>query len=164
MQRKFLREVGALRLPRSPGPDADRASEVRAVRIILVVLEALLALNAAGGGIYGLTGAAGVPREWLQGSPFESFFVPSLILIAVVGGSALVAATLVVLRPPLGAWASLGAAAILFVWIAVQVGIIGLVSWLQPTCIVLALVIGGLAVALRRREHAAYRLKITKTP
>ena len=122
------------------------------VRILLVVLEALLALNAVGGGIYGLTGAKDLPREWLQGSPFESYFIPSLFLLVVVGGSMIAAAALVAFVPERGAWASLGAAGVLFAWIVVQVSVIGLVSWLQPTCIVLAVVIAGFAMTLRRRS------------
>jgi len=131
-----------------------RGRDVKAVRIILVAIEVLVALNAVGGGIYGLRGAQGVPQEWLQGSPFENFFIPSLFLLVVVGGSMLAAAALLVFKPRLGAWASLGAGAILFLWIAVQVSIIGLVSWLQPTCVVLALVICVLALALRRSARA----------
>jgi hypothetical protein len=125
---------------------------VTRLKLILVVLEALLALNAVGGGIYGLAGAEGVPREWLRGSPFGSYFVPSLFLLVVVGGSMLAAAVAVKVNPRLGALASLVAAGILLLWIAVQVSIIGWVSWLQPTCLVLAFVIGGLAAALRRRS------------
>jgi len=53
----------------------------------LGVLHALMALNAVGGGLYGLTGAEGVPRTWLDGTPFNSYLVPSLILLLVVRGS-----------------------------------------------------------------------------
>jgi hypothetical protein len=35
-------------------------------------------VNAFGGGFYGLNGAKAIPRAWLDGSPFHSFFVPSL--------------------------------------------------------------------------------------
>jgi hypothetical protein len=50
------------------------------------------ALNAFGGGWYGLSGARGVPTEWLRGSPFRDYSVPSLLLLVVVGGSFLIAA------------------------------------------------------------------------
>ena len=36
--------------------------------------------NAVGGGIYGLSGAPGVPVEWLEHTPFPSYVIPSLIL------------------------------------------------------------------------------------
>ena len=41
-----------------------------AVRYSLGGLLTFGALNALGGGYYGLTGAVGVPTEWLEGSPF----------------------------------------------------------------------------------------------
>jgi hypothetical protein len=57
------------------------------VRRSLGTLLAFMALNSIGGGIYGVAGAKGVPLEWLEGSPFRSYLLPSLILIFVVGGS-----------------------------------------------------------------------------
>jgi hypothetical protein len=121
--------------------------------IILVVLELVVALNAVGGGIYGLTGAAGVPVELLRGSPFQSYFWPSLILLVVIGGAMLTAALLVALRPRPGALVSVGAGVLLAGWIGVQVAIIGFVSWLQPTLVAVALVMIGLSVmSLHRRS------------
>jgi hypothetical protein len=55
-------------------------------------------LNALGGGYYGLTGAVGVPTEWLERSRFADYVVPSLILPVVVGGSFAVAAIAVFAR------------------------------------------------------------------
>lgn len=49
--------------------------------LMLTGLHGIVALNAAGGGIYGLTGAPDVPAAWLQGTPFTSHLVPSLILL-----------------------------------------------------------------------------------
>lgn len=62
------------------------------VRYLLGSLLAFGAINAFGGGYYGLSGAEGVPVEWLEGSPFRSYFVPSVVLFVVVGGSFLFAA------------------------------------------------------------------------
>lgn len=58
-----------------------------AVRITLGSLLAFGALNAFAGGYYGLTGAKGIPIEWLRGSPFKCYFMPSLFLVIVVEGS-----------------------------------------------------------------------------
>jgi hypothetical protein len=80
----------------------------------------VLALNAFGGGWYGMAGAEGIPLEWLQGSPFQSYFLPSLILFVVV------------------------------VWLAVQLVIIGYVSWMQPA----TAAAGLLALALARSPRA----------
>lgn len=56
-------------------------------RRALIALELVVALNAIGGGIYGLAGAKDVPQEWLQGSPFHSYLLPSLVVLVAVGGS-----------------------------------------------------------------------------
>ena len=77
-----------------------------------------------------MAGAKGVPTEWLAGSPFKNYFVPSLILLIVVGGSLLVAAVAVLARLRAARLAAFAAGSIL--WIVVQVAIIGYVSWMQP--------------------------------
>jgi len=69
-------------------------SQSSTIRYVLGGLLAFGALNAFGGGYYGLSGAEGVPTEWLEGSPFSDYTVPSVILL-VVGGSFLVAAVAV---------------------------------------------------------------------
>lgn len=101
------------------------------------------ALNAFGGGFYGLSGAEDVPLEWLDGSPFRTYFVPSLILFVVVGGSFLFAAIAVFSKARIARVSALGAGAVVLVWILVQVSIIGYVSWMQP-----ATAIGGLLILL----------------
>ena len=68
------------------------------VRYTLGALLAFAALNAFGGGYYAISGAPGVPVEWLNGSPFRSYFIPGLILFFVVGGAFLVAAIAVFVR------------------------------------------------------------------
>ena len=111
----------------------------------LGALQLLIAVNAIGGGVYGLTGAPDVPREWLAGSPFSSYLIPSLVLIVAVGGVHLVAAVRVWQRHPHARALSIGAGAILGGWIVVQVAIIGYVSWLQPAMGAAALVESALA-------------------
>jgi hypothetical protein len=123
---------------------------MKTTRIILIVLELVVALNAVGGGIYGLAGAAGVPVELLRGSPFQSYFWPSLILLVVIGGGMLKAALLMALRPRLGARVSVGAGVLLAGWIGVQVAIIGFMSWLQPTFVAVALAVIVLSVMFER--------------
>jgi hypothetical protein len=102
------------------------------IRTLLGALLAFGALNAFAGGYYGMFGAAGVPREWLAGSLFTDYFVPSLVLFVVVGGALAFAAVMVFSGHRLARAIACGAAAVLLVWIVVQVAIIGYVSWLQP--------------------------------
>ncbi|MDH3458085.1 MAG: hypothetical protein OER90_14695 [Gemmatimonadota bacterium] len=112
-------------------------------RYLLGGLLAFGALNAFGGGYYGLSGAEGIPVELLEGSPFRSYFVPSLVLIVAVGGSFLFASIAVFADLRIARFSALMSGAIVLAWIVVQLGIIGYVSWLQPTTAV-----GGLLILL----------------
>lgn len=118
-------------------------------RFFLGGLLAFVGVSALGGGLFGILGAEGVPKEWLRGTPFDSYFVPSLILLVVVSGGSLVAAVVVFRRHRLARLAGWIAGGILLVWIAAQVAIVGYVSWLQPTYFVIALLIIGLATPRR---------------
>jgi hypothetical protein len=115
----------------------------KTVRLALGTLLAFGALNAFGGGWYGLAGAEGVPREWLDGSPFTSYAVPSLILLVVVGGSLFTAAVTAFAGRPTARRNAMAAGAIVLGWIAVQVAIIGYVSWMQPVT-----AIGGVCILI----------------
>jgi hypothetical protein len=124
------------------------------LRYGLGALLALVALNAFGGGYYGMAGAEGVPIAWLEGSPFSSYFVPSLFLFVVVGGSFLVASIAVFAGWRLARAAAVGAGLVVLGWLAVQLAIIGYVSWMQPTTAVAALLVLLLASQLRPSGHA----------
>jgi hypothetical protein len=140
-------------------------SQQSAVRYSLAALLAFGALNAFAGGYYGLSGAKGVPVEWLAGSPFKNYFVPSLILFFVVGGSLLTAAIAVFARPRKARTSALVASFVLLVWIAVQMMIIGYVSWMQPTTAMgglLALILAWQLPAPTGNEPTA-RLRVSKT-
>ena len=115
-------------------------------RAVLIVLETVVALNAFGGGIYGMSGAKGIPREWLDGTPFVDYFIPSLILFVVVGGSMAVAAVAgMVADRQWTVLLGLVAAVILLGWIVVQVATTGYTSFLQPLLFAVGLAILALA-------------------
>ncbi len=114
----------------------------------LVGLLLFTSLNAIGGGLYGLGGADAVPREWLVRSPFADYRVPSMILMASVGGSHMLAAHAVWRNHKAARQLGQLAAAILAGWIIVQVWMIGFVSWLQPFMLVVAVAELLLAVRL----------------
>jgi hypothetical protein len=107
-------------------------TKLGAARHLLGGLLAFGALNAFAGGYYGLAGARGVPVEWLAGSPFDDYTIPSLVLFVVVGGSFLLAAVAVFARARIARASALTAGAVVLAWIAVQMAIIGYVSWMQP--------------------------------
>jgi hypothetical protein len=129
----------------------NRITKEMIIRYALGVLLLLLAVNAFGGGFYGLSGAKDVPAEWLKGSPFDSYFIPSLVLIICVGGSALFAAIVVFKKHALARKAAFGAAAIVLSWIIAQLAIIGYVSWLQP-----AIAMMGICILLLTLLHPKY--------
>ena len=123
-------------------------------RYILGALLSFLALDAFGGGYYALAGARGVPVEWLSGSGLSSYFVPGLTLIAVVGGSAALAAVAVLARHWRGFDLARIAGWILVAWLITQLAIIGFVSWLQPATAAVAIAILWLAYRPRRFKPA----------
>jgi len=115
------------------------------IRHLLGGLLAFGALNAVAGGYYGLSGAEGVPLELLEGSPFRSYYIPSLILLVVVGGSFLFAAIAVLADFRIARLSALGAGAVVLLWLATQVSIIGDVSWMQPATAMAGLLILSMA-------------------
>lgn len=144
-------------LPAAPRMDqaADSSSigswsPVNVARWVLAVLLAFTACNAFGGGWYGLSGAAGVPQAWLAHSPFQDYFVPSFVLLVVVGGSLGVSAIAVLARAAFARRAAQAAGVTLLAWIVVQVAIIGYVSWLQPASFLAGLLVVAVARVLPR--------------
>ena len=128
-------------------------SQTRTIPYVLGFLLAFGALNAFAGGYYGMAGADGVPRDWLTGSPFRDYRVPGLILFVVVGGAFLFAAMTVLARAEIGRTAALAAGAIVLGWLAVQLAIIGYVSWMQPVTAAVGFAILLLALRLPVRSR-----------
>jgi hypothetical protein len=126
-----------------------------AIRYSLGALLAFGALNAFGGGYYGLSGASGVPTEWLEGSPFPDYFYPSLILLVVVGGSFLSAAIAVFAAFRIARIAAFAAGLVVLGWLVAQLAIIGYVSWMQPTTVIAGVSVLVLASLLPQRRRAA---------
>lgn len=125
------------------------------VQYTLGILLIIVALNAFGGGYYGISGAPNVPVEWLDGSPFQTYLIPSLILFFVVGGSCLTAAILVFRRHASARRAALAAGIVIIGWLTVQVTIIGYVSWMQPATATAAVLILCLAAVYKQPLYIA---------
>jgi hypothetical protein len=135
----------------------DEASSRAALRYALGTLLAFGALNAFAGGVYGLAGAKGVPTEWLRGSPFSDYFIPSAVLFVVVGGSLLLASVATFARWRHDRLLATGAGLVVLGWIAVQLTIIGYVSWMQPVTALAGAIILVLAPRLRASPRPAQR-------
>ncbi len=123
-----------------PSTSNQRRSE-KINRYLIGFLLGLLALNAFAGGYYGMAGAKNIPVEWLKGSPFNSYFIPGLILFVVVGGSALVGTISVYRKFRIARNAALLCGLITLLWLLSQLAIIGYVSWMQPTTAIAAILI-----------------------
>ncbi len=120
---------------------------------ILGSLLVLVAVSAFAGGFYGMAGAENVPADWLQGSPFRNYFIPGLFLYVCIGGSALYAGIAVFRRWRMARKMAFMSGIIILLWLAVQVAIIGYVSWMQPATAAAAFVILFLTWKLQAHEH-----------
>jgi len=135
-----------------PGSTMSKSNE-NLIRSTLGAILAFLAINAFGGGYYGLSGAKDIPIEWLNGSPFSNYLIPSLVLIMIVGGSALIAAFAVFSRHHLAPKAAFMCGLIVLIWLSVQISIIGYVSWMQPTTAFAGLLILFLTRRLTKYDY-----------
>jgi uncharacterized membrane protein len=84
-----------------------------------------------------------LPVSALAGSPFDTYFVPGLILFTVLGLGPLVPARLAWSRNPLAPAAAFVIGSTLVIWVAVEVAIIGYTNEppLQAIYLVLGIVI-----------------------
>lgn len=126
-------------------------------RYTLIVLDVFLAVTAMAGGIGLLTGVLDPGIELLQGSPFSTYTIPGLALLAIVGGSALLAAGLLLRLPQLGVLASAVAGMMIMGFELVEVLVVssdpGVARNLQLFYFALGLLIAGLATTLWMTKH-----------
>lgn len=120
--------------------------------LLLGVLFAFAALNAFGGGWYGLAGAENVPLEWLHGTPFKDYFIPSLILLFIVGGTFLIASIAFFRHHTMARSLGFVAIFIVWIWLIVQVFMIGYVSWMQPATAIYSIIL--LLLLITRPDNA----------
>jgi hypothetical protein len=91
-------------------------------RIGLVVLDAFVAFTAIYGAIFVVPT---IPLEWLKYGPFTDYTVPALALGILVGGSATLAAILLLVRPWAGAVATMVAGVMIIGFEIVEIGVVG---------------------------------------
>ena len=94
-----------------------------------LALEVVLGIGALAGGLILMLAPRGeilpLPLAALAGSPFDTYFVPGMILFGVLGFGPLAAARLAWMHHPLGPVAAFIVGAGLLIWVAVEVAIIG---------------------------------------
>jgi hypothetical protein len=139
-------------------PPSSLQSPLRRVAKTALALDILLSLGALGGGAALMLGPRGeilpLPLSALRGSPFDTYFVPGLILFSILGLGPLAAARLAWLRHPLAPLATCVVGVALLVWLAVEIAIIGYSDNppLQPFYLLLgvAITVVGLTWLARR--------------
>jgi hypothetical protein len=132
------------------------ASSLSTFAKVAVFLEILLGVGALGGGGALMLGAKGeiipLPVSALKGSPFETYFVPGLILFCVLGLGPLAAAILAWLRHPLAPIAALAVGIGLLIWMVIEIVIVGYSNNppLQPFYLLLGVITSGVGLAWHR--------------
>ncbi|MGN6674911.1 MAG: hypothetical protein ACTHMA_16555 [Thermomicrobiales bacterium] len=115
----------------------------RPARTWLITLDAFLGVTAMLGGFCLVTGWYAPPLAMLAGSIFASYLLPGLALVLVGGGSVL-AAVLLARRAVLGVAASAATGAMLLVFEAVELVVVGF-TWLLAFYVTVGLLILALA-------------------
>lgn len=124
------------------------------VRVAMVLVDGFAALSAIAGAIGLVVGFMNIPLSVLHGTVFADFTIPALLLGVVVGGSALGAAAVAVFGPRrMETLTTAAAGCIMIGWIAIEVAMIGLGSWLQPAYFAVGVVMVGLAGFLQLAKH-----------
>lgn len=141
----------------------------KGIRIALAAIEAFIGLGAVGGGIAILTGAFDqwLPVAWLQGTPFSDYLIPGLVLLIVVGGGMLLAATaMLFIQHEFALMLSAAMGLVMIGWEVIEVAIINRYEQaVIPSTIVqqvlfsvLGLIILGLATYLWMHEYRGHSL------
>jgi hypothetical protein len=99
------------------------------------------AVSSVGGGIALMTEVIPEQREWVQHNDFPSLYFPGVILMAIVGGSAALAAVAMVKRSPGWELASLLSGVIMVFWIIGEVASIRGFHFLQVVYLVTGLLV-----------------------
>ena len=90
-------------------------------RLVLLILTAFCMLSAIAGFIYlGPVGTPGWSLEFLEGSPFDSYLWPSVILLVMVGGTQLLAFVLLLRRHASVAFWAAVAGYTMVIWIIAE--------------------------------------------
>ncbi|HVX30939.1 MAG TPA: hypothetical protein VHA53_10705 [Nitrolancea sp.] len=107
--------------------------------------------SAFGGGIAMLIGVIEFPLDWLDGSLFDSYVIPAIVLVVVVGGSQLFAALALRRHERWGAEAAIVAGAILMGWIVAEIAIVGSEAGVMRTLQLISFSVGLVETILAAR-------------
>lgn len=137
----------------------ENSKERKWVSIALGVLQAFIGLGAVPSGLLLMLdstgGGMGFSLDLLEGTPFQSYFIPGLFLMSVNGIGNLAGGVLNFIRYRFAGEISIGLGILLMGWIVIQVGLIGFVHWMQPMYFVLGLIEATLGLVLWNRKRRA---------
>jgi len=121
-----------------------------ATRNAVGALAGFIAFTAISGGTAILTGLDQFPMEWLEGTPFDNYMLPALILLVVVGGTSLAAAAAMFAKHEVGAITSMVAGLVMSGFIVGEVILLNRVEpapdFMEVFYFALGLILFGLAV------------------
>ena len=120
--------------------------------IVLEVMTGVLAVPVGWAFLQDPTGRAlGIPAGWIEGTPFGTYFVPGLYLLAMNGFAMLAAAWLSVRRHWLAPWLTGTLGVGLIIWILVEIVTLPETMLLTWVFLVVGLALGFVALFWLRR-------------
>jgi uncharacterized membrane protein len=122
--------------------------------VLLEVVTGLLAIPVGLSFLNDPTGRAiGVPQGWIEATPFGSYVIPGLYLLAVNGVGMLLLAALTVARHWLAPWLTGALGVGLIVWILVQIVVLPETMILTWVFLSIGIVLGFVALFWLRRTN-----------
>lgn len=140
---------------RPTGADPTQTSDFPGLRLALVGLLAFVGLGGVFGGIQMLVHPyqpMGMATHMISRTPFDTFAVPGVLLLTLLGVAPLALAVTFLARPtPHPGWAAAFGVG-LMAWIAVQWALVEARLWLQPVLVVVGAAVVAVAAALWHRR------------
>jgi hypothetical protein len=112
---------------------------------LLMLIQAIGGIPAGLGMVLDPINNIGMPLSMLEGSPFDDYLIPGLILMIVLGVFPLIVFFGLLLRYRWSWWLSLAVGGGLVIWIATEVALLG---YLPGIGIALQIVFGGVGIAI----------------
>lgn len=137
---------------RAPARPAGRNTGRLVARWALIGLEVVVGANAVYGGIGLMVNGLGMPVDWLDGTPFGSWLLPGVFLLAVVAVPMLAAVVAELRRSRWAYLAGVGAGALQVGWILGQLVVLQRYFFLQPVMLAAGLAVAALAWLAHRGE------------
>ena len=92
--------------------------------------------------------SSGMSTQVLQGSPFDSFLIPGILLLTIYGAGNLVGSYFSLKFKKMAGHLGIILGFAMIVWIVVQMVLLGYTSWLQPLFLLLGFIELGLGLTL----------------